>query len=273
MAGLRLSILDVLITITCEDPVALSLLRKKFGSMCGDDGRFLLRYIIRRQDQNHIEFLREEAEIIATENDQDFLYQFEKDLTIKLEEIRSDLFFVHGAALEYRERGCVIVAESGSGKSTATWALLHHGFSYLSDELSPIDIHETDVQLHPFPQAICLKQEPPELYPLGDSVLKIGSVFHIETGRLPAQIVLDPIPLSTLFFLTKYKTEERSHFVREISTAEAAARLYSNSLNALAHPHMGLDAAIRICGMCRCFEAGGRDLARTVRKMQSLMTC
>lgn len=41
---------------------------------------------------------------------------------------------LHGACVEYKERGLLLVGPSGSGKSTLTLALGRHGFGYLADD-------------------------------------------------------------------------------------------------------------------------------------------
>jgi hypothetical protein len=71
------------------------------------------------------------------EQDGEFLYLFDRELTIELQKLRKDLYFVHGAALEYEGKVCLLVGPSKSGKSVTTWALLNEGFGYLSDELAP----------------------------------------------------------------------------------------------------------------------------------------
>ena len=52
-----------------------------------------------------------------------------------------------------------VLGKTGAGKSTTAWGLLHHGFSYLSDELAPIDLETLEVL--PYRHALCLKRRPP----------------------------------------------------------------------------------------------------------------
>ena len=49
--------------------------------------------------------------------------------------------------------------------------------------------------------------------------------------------------------------------MRPMGTAEAAARLYTQALNPLAHPEDGLDAALQVVRGARCFglEAAALD--------------
>src|SRR4030095_7633716 len=92
---------------------------------------------------------RDGAYPVLARDDGDFLYMFEKDMTIEAQKLRSDLYFVHAAVVELDGHALALVAPSGYGKSTTTWGLLHHGFKDLSDELAPV--HLTAMQVHPFP--------------------------------------------------------------------------------------------------------------------------
>src|SRR4030066_1754533 len=58
----------------------------------------------------------------------EFLFLFEKDLTIELQRRRPDLFFIHAAAVEFDGKAAIIAAPSGTGKSTTTWGLPPAGF-------------------------------------------------------------------------------------------------------------------------------------------------
>jgi hypothetical protein len=97
-------------------------------------------------------------------NDGEFLFLLEKDLTIELQKLRRELYFIHAAALTIDGKACLLLAPSGHGKSTTCWGLLHHGFGYLSDELAPLDLGTLEIQ--PYAHALCLKDEPPACYPL-----------------------------------------------------------------------------------------------------------
>jgi hypothetical protein len=180
----------------------------------------------------------------------ELLFVFEKDLTVALQMRRPDLYFVHAAVLEWAGYAVMLVAASGVGKSTTTWALLHHGFRYCSDELGPVDLQTFEVS--PYPHALCLKAEPPAAYPLPAQTLYTPSTLHIPTGALPSAPCLAPRPLAAIFF-PQYHPAAAGPTVRPLRPAEAAARLYAQALNPLAHAEEGLDGAIALATRCPCF--------------------
>jgi hypothetical protein len=180
----------------------------------------------------------------------DLLYSLEKDITVRLQQQRADLLFVHAAAVEWRGRAALLAADSGSGKSTTTWALLHHGFGYLSDELGPVDLGSNLV--FPYPHALCLKRPPPPPYELPGATLDLGRTLHVPTSALPAVTITRPLPLGTVFLLKHDSSLDRPT-LRPISAAEAGARLYITALNALAHADRGLDAVLGLAAQVRCY--------------------
>jgi hypothetical protein len=195
-----------------------------------------------------------------TANSSDLLFLLEKQLTIWLQRRRADLFFLHAAAIVMGGKACLLAAESGGGKSTTTWGMLHHGFDYLTDELSPVDIRS--MQVFPYPHAICLKRRPPDPYPLPPSAMDLGDTIHIPVEALPARAASDPVPLGAVFLL-KYQPDLPVPEVRAIGAAEASARLYTNALNALAHTQYGLDAVARIAEHVPCFSVSSAGLPAT----------
>ncbi len=198
----------------------------------------------------------------------EFLFLFEKELTIALEGLCPDLFFVHAAALGYADAAIMLVAPSGSGKSTTAWALLHHGFTYLSDELSPIDLAAFAVQ--PYPHALCLKADPPEGYALPAATLRTASTLHVPVAALPGPAAQRAYPLRAVFFLT-YAPMAREPSIEPVGAGVAAALIVSNLLNGLAHPAAGLDDAIRIARAIPCFNLQTADLSQTCVLLRSTL--
>ena len=199
----------------------------------------------------------------------EFLYELEHYLVRELQKRRTDLYFLHAAALETAGNAHLIIAESGGGKSTAAWGLLHHGFGYLSDELAPIDLR--CIEVHAYPHALCLKQAPPLPYRLPADTVRTARTLHVPVPYLPRVAAQDAYPLGSLWFL-RYRPELPGPMVRSITPGEASARLYANALNQLAHPNAGLDAAVRIAEAVPSFWLDSAGLDSTCELIRSTLT-
>jgi hypothetical protein len=199
------------------------------------------------------------AQLAATAAE--LLFDLEKSITLALQTKRPDLLFLHAAALERDRRAYLLSGESGHGKSTTAWGLLHHGFRYLSDELSAIDLRSRSVLA--YSHALCLKQRPPAGYPLPEAeVLDLGATIHVPVAALPAAVATAPCSLGAVLFV-RHDAGLRRPALRPIGTAEAAARMYVSTLNALAHEAHGLDAVLRVVGQVPCFVLDSADLRST----------
>ena len=64
----------------------------------------------------------------------------------------------------------------------------------------------------------------------------------------------------------------RARGVRELNAAVGGARLFANTLNLLAHPDYGVDAALQIVQTNRCFELSTADLGATCELVQSTLS-
>jgi hypothetical protein len=258
---LTLKVLGCSVKIQCEDSRALALLALNYGHMRAEVETADVNYTVCRAN-GAAAFLiaKENRKPLMASGDSELLFLFEKDLTIDLQRLRCDLYFVHSAVLEFAGKALMLVGESGSGKSTTAWALLHHGFRYLSDELGPVDLETLRVQ--PYPHALCLKDEPPRLYRLPERTLYTAQTLHVPTETLPAETAAVPIPLTAIFFL-RYRPEASAPSVQPISRAEAGARLLAHALNPLAHPGNGLDGAIEIVRKTAQFKLSTTDLPST----------
>jgi hypothetical protein len=228
-----------------------------------------LAYSIGRDKQNnYLVISRKGHRRLYAADAGELLLLFDNDLSIALQRMRSDLFFLHAASPEAQGRGMMLVGPSGSGKSTMTWALLHDGFRYLSDELSPVDLKT--LEIYSFSHALCLKSEPPAPYRLPAGTLRTPRALYVPVDQLPGAAADSPVPLKVIFFL-QYCPQIGKPEVRPITRGTAAARLYSNALNPLAHSGEGLDAVIHIAKRSACFELYSTDLAATCKLIKDVM--
>jgi hypothetical protein len=247
---------------SCDDPELARLLDLNFERLAApdpDDSFADLSYSLRRADGGFRLERWGRAPLRASDTGA-LLYLLEKDVTVELQKLRSDLYFLHAAALVWRETAVLVVGASGAGKSTLAWALCHHGFGYLSDELSPIELDA--LRVHAYPHALCLKTAPPGPYPLPPSILETASTLHVPVSELPGGVGAGA-PLQAVFFLAPETSASEEPAVRALSAAEAGARLLVHALNPLAHAADGLDPALAIAQRVRRFELRRGNLERT----------
>ena len=272
MQNFNLRILDVDIQVTCLDTSSTEIISKGFGELIvttPTNNNASLNYVL-GQSTDHDGYMvsLEGVSCDYYESDYEFLYFFEKNVTMELQKIRNDLFVIHSAALEYNGKACLLVAESGSGKSTTAWALLHNGFNYLSDELASIDLQK--MQVYPYPHALCLKKEPPQPFGFPQGTLFTSHTKHIPTQNLPSRVINSGVPLVAIFFV-KYNAEATAPHLSSITSAASGARIYSNTLNLLSHERFGLDAAVKIGRHCRSFDMTTADLQASCEMIRSEM--
>jgi len=226
-----------------------------------------LSYILIKIDLDHMSITREgDSSKYFASSLSELLFLFEKDMTIELQKIRSDLLFIHSAALTIDGEAILLVAPSGTGKSTTAWAMINSGFSYLSDELAPIDLNSLTVM--PYPHALCLKAIPP-IFKLPDDTLYTSHTIHVPINEFCDNNVR---PLKAIFYL-EFNAESVKPEIHRVTTAEAAANLYANSLNILAHGEndSGLNVAIKVAGQVNNYKLKSNDLEKTCKEIKLLM--
>jgi hypothetical protein len=268
--SLSLLVLGQRVQIDCVAPAVQALLTANFGAMAtaDDEGELPdLRYTVNCTGAA-FSIAREGQAPLTGVGRSDLLYAVEKDLTVELQVRRSELLFLHSAAVECQGKVYLFAAEAGSGKSTTTWALLHHGFRYLSDELSPVDLDSLVVL--PYPHALCLKQAPTAPYELPEGAIHLGRTIHVPAESLPGTAVPTRQPIGAVFLL-RHRPGLNAPDLRELGRAEASARLYITALNLLAHPNHGLDAVMRIVEQVPCFALESADLSSTCALIRSVV--
>jgi hypothetical protein len=189
------------------------------------------------------------------------LFTVEKFITMELQLRRPEIFFVHAAAVSTGTEVIVVCGESGAGKSTLCWSLCAFGYQYLSDELAPVSLD--GIHVLPFPKAISLKSRTKDSPSLPTESIDAGATFHVPADTLPAGCETTPLPISSIVILLPESPGD-SPGLFELPAAEAAARLYANGLNQLAHADDGLEAAVSIVRGTKCCGLRRAELPRTL---------
>lgn len=243
---LRFVALGCLVQITVQAPQAWQWLRANFAAFpaAGPTQAVDLHYEVRAGppstsasgDEPCFMLHAADQAAIPCHGGSELLFQLEQHLVVALEQARPDLLFLHAAALVHRGRACLLVGESGVGKSTTAWALVQRGWGYLSDELAPLD--PRDWQVQPYPHALCLKQPPPgaAAWP-PPGLIDLGATMHLP---LPAASATG-CAVGAIVFLQQTLEEGAPPSIQPLSTGHGAALLYVDALNLLAHPERGVD--------------------------------
>ncbi len=260
-------ILGINVAVHCPIPELRALIHAHWGVMAQAETPADLQYVVSRpRSAPGISIDRSGQPTTWTRDEGQFLYELEGDANIALQRLRPDLWFLHAAVAEWEGRAILLVAESGGGKSTTLWGMLHHGWAYLSDELAPIDL--ASLQVDAYPRALCLKRQPPPAYPLPAATVRTPQTFHVPVEQLPRVSPMESCPLAAAYFL-KYCPDASAPAMRAISSGETVARLYANGLNQLAHANAGLDAATHIARRIPGFLLETADLAATCALIRS----
>lgn len=247
--------------ILCADHAATDLLRLNFAEfLCPASARQPDEWIrIEAGTATPWQLVHKDDEPLPIGNTYGLLYSVEKTLTIATQRHRPDLFFLHAAALAIDGNAVLLIASSGSGKSTTAWAMTQRGFAYLSDELAPIDLPAMTV--HPYPHALCLKSIPPSPFDLPATTIVTAHTMHVPTDSM-TNVCRRPTALCAVFF-NRYDASASAPSVRSMGAGEATASIYRNGLNQLAHEGAGLAAAAKIAGAVACYQLITNDLDRS----------
>jgi hypothetical protein len=266
---LTLRVLKRGIRIHCRDARTRALLAASYGMFEETPGVVDLDYIIGRDAVTAgFDLFRSGLGTVRAADDGALLARFDKDISVELQRLRADLYFLHAAVLAAGDSAIILVAPSGGGKSTLCWALVRRGLHYMSDEFAPIELDSLRVE--PYPRALSLKTTPPGCDRLPDGAVSTARCLLVPptlldgTGR-------KPMPIGTVVFI-RYRRDAYRPTVVAVRPAEAAARIYANALNPLAHAADGLDGAVRIAEMTKTFEVcATADLDLTSRLLLSVL--
>jgi len=256
------------IRIDCRDRVTADLFRSAYGHLAVTAATADLTFSVVESEPGVFRLEREGFPTREISGLGWLLAQVDDDLVIALQQLHPELYFLHAAVLARNGTAYVFPAPAGSGKSTLTWALSNSGFGYLSDELAPLEI--SSLKVLPFLRPLCLKDAPPQGHEITRTAIETDRAIHIPPEHLPGGPILDRLEVGAVFF-PRYDPDETDSEPRRVSPARAAARIYANCLNALAHPERGLAAAETLAKRIPCFEVATADLARACRNIESVV--
>jgi hypothetical protein len=162
------------------------------------------------------------------------------EVVLRLIQARSDLIWLHAGAAAYRCSSVMILGPWGRGKSTLVTRLYAKGWTYLSDDVVPLDPNSG--RAFPFPLTPMVREEPGEELPLE----RVSELRKAVVLLRPERVSRDPLPISTAVFPI-YRCGCHTELL-PCSPATAALELLQNCLNFPIHR----EAAVRyICDLVR----------------------
>jgi HprK-related kinase A len=187
-----------------------------------------------------------------------------------------DYLQVHAASMARGDRGVVLAGGSGAGKSTLAAALLARGWKYFCDEFALID--PDDLNLHPFPKAVCVKAGS------FDAVKRLGlrlsqdrhhvkalkgKVGYISPFDLGTDVVARPCPVRYVIF-PKYSggSEPRLY---PLPRARAAFALMQCTLNRDVYEQHAASITGRVVRGAECFGLETGCIDETCVLLESLV--
>lgn len=177
---------------------------------------------------------------------------------------RLDLLWFHAGAAVFRERAVLFPGPPGGGKSTLVTGLCARRWSYLSDEIAPLDPRCHTVL--PFPQAPVVRQYPGREMPPE----WVRSANKTSPGLRPDSLCREPRPVAAVVCLS-YRRDARAELAVG-SSATTALRLLEQCPNALRHGEM---AVSYVCALVQrvpcfsvCFSDGGAAVDVVARELE-----
>jgi hypothetical protein len=102
--------------------------------------------------------------------------------------VRSDLLWLHGAAAGWRGRAVVMPGRRGRGKSTLVTRLVARGWTFLTDDILPVD--PVALRVLPFPQVPAVRPNPDRDLP--EAWLRQAPKAEVPVGD---RVASGPVPL------------------------------------------------------------------------------
>lgn len=157
-----------------------------------------------------------------------------------------DFFLLHAGCVTVpdADEAIVIPAESGSGKSSLTAALVEAGFGYLSDEFAPID--PVSGLVHPYPKPINLKVGSRGLFPSLDRVNAPGDDhWHVTAEELGGSTIAEPRPVRYVVLPTWAPGSTAT--VSALTGAQTVLALCEHALGMPFYGSRAVDLMARLC--------------------------
>jgi len=228
------------------------------------------------EDSKHI-IIRNGEIVYQTSDHTDLLMTLLEFILEDFIESTKDHLLLHSAVLVKNEKAIVLPADSNSGKSTLSIAMLKDGFKYISDEVGAINID--NLKVSGFPRPIVIKDKTisfftslgPEidyrLYKLKNSRDVQKMHVGIPCGEKIASMK-ESFPITAIAF-PKYSPNGET-VLNELNYSLSVFNLMRFSFNHLRLKEIGFKTAAKIAREIKCYSLEIKDLPNACEIINSL---
>ncbi|MEN8218238.1 MAG: hypothetical protein ABFS56_18085 [Pseudomonadota bacterium] len=201
----------------------------------------------------------------SSEGDQEQLFSFVQIALLRsLAILMPQHYLLHGAAISWRDNALIFAGASGRGKSSLSLALVKHGFKFLSDDVSCLNL--SNHQIEPFPRCLNLRRHG---LPLLQNLLKAEKI-NLTQGAIDIEAIFPnsvgcTCPLRYLFLLKGFQSEPE---IKLLSKRQALWQALPLSHTPVTHPAKALLRLAPLFNQVRCYELAVGELDATVALIQ-----
>lgn len=236
IAVIPLRFQDYRLSVRISDPEMETQLRESFRFMLASDDSAI------GHDQRY-----ETLDLVTEHPIRPELAQFINNAVFRqFISLRPDLMWIHAGAVEKDGSAILIAGASGQGKSTLTTMLCEAGFSYMSDDVAPIDMITDTV--YPFPQTP--RRRLPSLGALApDEVQSLERTVVLLTADMIRQA---PAPIRRIVFLDYQPGAVADLW--PLSPGEAALGIIGSLTNFLDHREGAVNRSVALASSIPAFR-------------------
>ncbi len=237
---LRIGFLGRAVAIDSDAPEVLAGVEPRFRHLLAPGaGQPLCRIEVRALPDHRYEF-RNGGPAVEAKSLPNLIERLTYQITLRLMESRPELIWLHAAAVARHGQAVVLPADSGKGKSTLATLLCSRGWSFLADDIVPLD--PATGLLGAFPRSPEIRHRPPN----GSAPVRAQSMQKTLVDLEPADVCRQNVPARAVVFPAFSPASPLC--LTPCSPANAALELLRGCLNFV---HHGQGAVAYLCDWSR----------------------
>ncbi len=231
---------DHQVAVRSNIPEVLVWIERSFCEMLEQESASTVRHLeVFKKGEKY--FLLGNSEASVEDNSLNNILEFLNKVVIHhLIQANPNLLWLHAGAAAYRDYAVVFLGSWGRGKSTLVTNLCENGWTYLSDDIVPLDLNSG--KIIPFSQTPTVREDPGQEIPLHC----LGKLRKIEVDLKQKRVCREPMPIGAIVF-PAYSHGSSARIV-SYSPAATVLELLKSCMNFENHRE---EAVSRLCGLVK----------------------